>query len=122
MDCVRYTACFRCDFIEHLKQVGRFFFFTRARAIFSLLLQMQIRQVLIFCVLDIIAYLKVCASVKMLRAQFLKFFVLSLVLSSTEPHAPIFMKLIFHTFPLPPLSNIYSITNIILLLLQIISI
>lgn len=83
-------------------------------------LQIHIHQVPISCVLDIITYLKLYSSLKALKAYLPKFFVLSVVPAQLEPHPPILMKLIFHTFPLLPVNNIYSITNIFLLLSQII--
>lgn len=58
-------------------------------------LQIHIHQFLMFCVLDIITNLKLCASIKMSRVYFLKFFVLNFVPSSVEPLPPILMKLIF---------------------------
>lgn len=63
--------------------------------LFTKCLQIHIHQVLMFCVLDIITYLKLCASNKMSRVYFLKFFVLNFVPSSVEPLPPILMKLIF---------------------------
>ena len=121
-DFIRYIACYRYDFIEHPEHVGRFFFIFihgLGYLLSAKYLQIHIHQVPISCGLDSITYLKLYSSLKMLKVYFLKFFVLSLVPAQLEPHPPILMKLIFHTFPLLPVNNIYSITNIFLLLSQI---
>lgn len=122
-DFIRYIACYRYDFIEHPEHVGRFFFIFihgLRYLVCTKYLQIRIHQVPISCVLDIITYLKSYSSLKALKAYLPKFFVLSVVPAQLEPHPPILMKLIFHTFPLLPVNNIYSVTNIFLLLSQII--